>query len=142
MKHRLYYYLDGRLFEWVMGLGMVMLAIQIFIWPHTLQASAFRWAVKYTSQEAVGVLLFVAGWFRIWALIANGQSLVIGPWLRAIGALCGAVCWFQFGTALIVLSVQQNFPSPGIPFWYTFVLAELWVTYRAVLDVRTPERST
>jgi len=82
-------------------------------------------------------VLLGAGAFRCAALIANGSSMVIGPRVRAIGALCGAVIWVQFGMALIKLSVDQHFTSPGIPFWFMFTLAELRVVYRAVLDVRT-----
>jgi hypothetical protein len=136
--NRVSYYLDGRLFEWVMSVSMVILAVEIFVWPVTLKASAFQWAVLVMNSELVGVVLFFAGWFRCLALVANGSSMAIGPRVRAVGALCGAVVWFQFGLALVKLSVDQNFPSPGIPFWFMFTLAELRITYRAVLDVRTP----
>lgn len=136
--NRISYYIDGRLFEWVMSVSMVLLALEIFIWPFTLNASAFQWATMVMNSEFIGVVLFCAGWFRCLALIANGSSLTIGPRVRAIGALCGAVVWFQFGLALLKLSVDQNFPSPGIPFWFMFTIAELRITYRAVLDVRTP----
>lgn len=134
---RFSYYIEGRIFEWVMSVSMVLLAVEIFIWPVTLKASAFQWAAQVINSEFIGAVLFCAGWFRCLALIANGSSLAIGPRIRAIGALCGAVVWFQFGLALVVLSVEQNFPSPGIPFWFMFTLAELRITYRAVLDVRT-----
>lgn len=136
--NRVSYYLDGRLFEWVMAISMVMLAVEIFVWPDTLRASAFQWALQLMSADFVGVVMFCAGWFRILALIANGSSLVIGPRVRAVAAIVGAVMWVQFGTALVKLSVEQDFPSPGIPFWYMFTIAELRIAYRAVLDVRTP----
>lgn len=136
--NRINYYLDGRLFEWVMSVSMMLLAIEIFIWPYTLQASAFQWAVQVMPEEFVGGVLLGAGIFRCGALIANGSSMVIGPRVRALAAICGATIWFQFGLALVKLSIDQNFPSPGIPFWFMFTLAELRITYRAVLDVRTP----
>ena len=132
------YYFDGRLFEWVMSSSMVLLAAEIFIWPETLKASAFQWATQVMSSDFVGIVMFAAGWFRCLALIANGNSYVIGPRVRAIGAIIGAVMWVQFGTALVKLSVEQHFPSPGIPFWYMFTVAELRIAYRAVLDVRIP----
>lgn len=137
MNGRINYYIDGRLFEWVMSISMVILAVEIFVWPVTIKASAFQWAATVMSTEAIGGVLFFAGWFRCMALIANGSSLAVGPRVRALGALCGAVVWFQFGLALLKLSVDQSFPSPGIPFWFMFTLAELRITYRAVLDVRT-----
>lgn len=136
--NRISYYLDGRLFEWVMSVSMVLLAVEIFVWPVTLKASAFQWASLIMNSEFIGLVMFCAGWFRCLALIANGSSMVIGPRVRAIGALVGAVIWMQFGIALVKLSVDQNFPSPGIPFWFMFTLAELRITYRAVLDVRIP----
>lgn len=138
MNGRISYYLDGRLFEWVMSISMVILAIEIFVWPETLNASAFQWVTKVMSRDFVGIVVFIAGWFRCLALIANGSSLVIGPRVRAIAAIAGAVIWVQFGTALVKLSVEQHFPSPGIPFWYMFTVAELRIAYRAVLDVRIP----
>lgn len=136
--NRVSYYLDGRLFEWVMSISMVLLAIEVFVWPETLQASAFQWALLVMSSDFVGAVMFAAGWFRILALIANGSSMVIGPRVRAIGAIAGAVMWVQFGTALVKLSIVQHYPSPGIPFWFMFTIAELRIAYRAVLDVRIP----
>lgn len=134
---RFSYYIDGRLFEWVMSVSMVLLSIEIFIWPDTLRASAFQWVVQVMHVDFVGVVLLIAGVFRVSALVANGSSMVIGPRVRAVGALIGAAIWVQFGMALVKLSVDQNFASPGIPFWFMFTLAELRITYRAVLDVRT-----
>ena len=136
--NRISYYLDGRLFEWVMSLSMVMLAIEVLVWPETLRASEFQWLTQVMSPDFVGAILLAAGWFRCLALLANGSSLVIGPRVRAIGAIIGAVMWVQFATALVKLSIEQHFPSPGIPFWYMFTLAELRIAYRAVLDVRIP----
>lgn len=135
--NRVSYYVDGRCFEWVMSVSMVLLAIECFIWPETLNASAFQWAVQVMNTGFVAAVLFFAGWFRCLALVANGSSMVIGPRVRAIGALVGAVIWVQFGTALVKLSIEQSFPSPGIPFWYMFTIAELRIAYRAVLDVRS-----
>jgi hypothetical protein len=120
-----------------MSISMVLLAIEIFVWPETLKASAFQWAVQLINPEFVGAVLLIAGWFRCLALIANGSSIAIGPRVRAIGAIVGAVIWVQFGTALVKLSIEQQFASPGIPFWYMFTLAELRIAYRAVLDVRS-----
>lgn len=137
MKH-IAYYTDGRLFEWVMSVSMVLLGLEILLWPETLQASAFQWFTMLVNAEFCGVLMLLSGGFRCLALIANGSSMVIGPRVRAAGALCGAVIWVQFGTALVKLSVDQHFPSPGIPFWYMFTIAELRIAYRAVLDVRIP----
>jgi hypothetical protein len=134
--NRVSYYIDGRLFEWVMSVSMALLAVEIFVWPDALRDSAFQWVVLVLPVDLIGAVLLGAGIFRCAALIANGSSMVIGPRVRAIGALCGAVIWMQFAGALIKFSVEQHSASPGIPFWFVFTLAELRITYRAVLDVR------
>lgn len=130
------YYLEGRLFEWVMAISMIGLAIEVFIWPQTLEESAFQWMVVVVNPKFIGAILLIGGSVRIVALILNGVSLSLGPRLRSVCAIVGAMLWIQFGTALVKLSIDQGFASPGIPFWYTFTLAELYVTYRAALDVR------
>lgn len=133
---RINYYLDGRLFEWTMSASMLLVSAEIFVWPETLKASAFQWITRVMSPDFIGVTLLIAGLMRTFALIANGSSLSMGPRLRSVGAIAGAVMWVQFGIALVKLSTEQHFPSPGIPFWFMFTLAELRIAYRAVLDVR------
>lgn len=38
---RLAAHVEGRLLEWTMSIAMIFLAVEIFIWPRTLEASAF-----------------------------------------------------------------------------------------------------
>lgn len=137
MRKPFTYYFDGRLMEWCLGVATLALSLECTIWPDTLKASAFQWLVVFVPSGLITVVLFIVGSVRIGAILANGYSLWIGPYLRSYCALLSSVMWFQFGTALVKLSEIQGFASPGIPFWYSFMFAELYITYRAVLDVRT-----
>jgi hypothetical protein len=134
MRH----YVEGRLFEWTMSSGMVLLAVEIFLWPKTLEASSFYWLVLFLPGNFVGIFMLFIGVARIAALFANGRSMVHGPRVRAVGALAGAVMWAQMDLALAMpfISNERDIPSPGIPFWFMFTLAELYSAYRAAADVR------
>lgn len=131
------YYLDGRLFEWVMAATVMILGLEVVIWPMTLKAPSFQWISVFGNSVVIGLSLFAVGFTRIVALIMNGASLVAGPRIRSITALMCAALWVQFAVALVIISLNQGFASPGIPFWIVATIAELYVTYRAVLDVRS-----
>jgi hypothetical protein len=132
MRH----YLEGRLFEWVMATAMILLAVQTFVWPRTLGSSAFHLLADAMPGEYIGIFLLLFGVLRFAALIANGRSLMYGPCVRATGAVAGAVMWAQFELALLGDLSFDKPPSPGIPFWFAFILAELYSGYRAASDVR------
>ena len=131
------HYLEGRLFEWVMATAMVLLSVEVFIWPRTLDASAFYWLTTLMHGSMIGGFLLLFGLARFGALVANGRSKVYGPRVRALGALAGAVLWAQFELALLAAYTVKGPPSPGIPFWFTFTLAELYSAYRAASDDRS-----
>jgi hypothetical protein len=128
-------YVESRLFEWVMATSMVSLAVEIFFFPRILGATSFNLLTDLIPGQFIAAFLFFFGIVRIGALIANGRSIVHGPRIRAIAAIAGAVLWAQFAFSLIVEFYDAP-PSPGIPFWTTFVLAELYSAYRASHDVR------
>lgn len=131
------HYLEGRIFEWAMAVSMVLLAVQTLAWPATLAASAFSLMTLLMPAQFISIFLFIFGFARVAALIVNGRSYVHGPRVRAIGALAGAVLWAQFDLALIASFTVKGPPSPDIPFWFTFTLAELYSAYRAAGDVRS-----
>ena len=136
------YYVDGRLWEWIITVAMLALAVETLIWPQTLKASAFQWIVLVMSNWFAEIFLFSVGWTRLIGLLLNGhmiRGVRVGPIIRSASAIACAVMWVQFDIALFELSVRQGFPSPGIPFWSMFVLGELYTTYRAVAgDGRSP----
>lgn len=129
------YYLDGRLFEWSFAAATLGLAVEIFMWPGMMSRSAFRWIITdYVKDENLALFILVLGIIRVAALAANGASFVIGPILRSVCAIISAVIWGQFASSLIVYA--QPVPSPAIPFWIVSTLAEIYVAYRAMLDLR------
>lgn len=136
MLRRITYLLDGRLWEWTICLGLMGLAVEIFLWPTTMTVGAFKGVSKVMSAEGVGVYSFVVGSCAIVALFFNGKSFVLGPLVRSICAIARSVLWVQFAFALWTLSLEQEAPSAGLPFWAAFTISELYVAYRAALDVR------
>ena len=135
------YYLKGRRFEWIVTIAMLWLALALRISPEVIQASAFQWVTLVMSAGFIDACLFAIGWMRLVGLLLNGHTVKgyrIGPLIRATMAIACAIMWVQFDLALIQLSFNQGYMSPGIPFWSMFVLGELDVAYRAVAgDERT-----
>lgn len=127
-------YLEGRLFEWVMATAMILLAVNIYLDPSVLGAKSFLLINDYVSGWCLSLFLLLFGIARFVALIANGRSEIYGPRTRAIAAVAGAILWGQFALAIVLASGP---PSPGLPFWGPFVLAELYSAYRAETDART-----
>lgn len=128
-------HLDGRLFEWMMSTSMVLLAFEIYLFPRTIEFSAFSQLNLVMTDKFIGLFLGTVGLIRIMSLLLNGHSvrgIRVGPLLRSLMAVFCALMWTQFALALFSISVIREVPSPGLPFWTTFVLGELYVAYRAV----------
>lgn len=137
--NRLDYFLEGRLFEWVMTISMLLLAVQIGIWPRTVDFSAFQDLNRVMSDKFVGLFMGFVGMARAISLILNGhriQGLRIGPIVRAVIAIFCAFMWTQFAFALFQFSITSGRPSPGLPFWTMFIFAELYVAYRTMRNAR------
>lgn len=139
MMVRIAYYVDGtRLLEWAVSIPLVVLAFLLFRWPQMTSAPAFRLFAEWAPGELIGVSFLICGVSCIVALLVNGSSASIGPRIRSWCALARAVLLIQFGISSLQAGFEQNFPYTVTPFWFSFALAELWVAYRAVLDVRNP----
>lgn len=136
--NRLSYHIDGRLFEWAMSVPVVMVSLMLFIWPQLPHAPAFQLFSHLVPAPIIGVILMIAGVGCIVALLVNGASMVIGPRVRSWAAMIRAMLWFQFFISTLQAGIEQGYPYTVTPFWLTFALAEVWVAYRAVLDVRSP----
>lgn len=134
MTSTIRYYVDGRLFEWVISTSMLELFAITMIWPDTLHASVFQWVVVVMPPAIVQVFMFLFGFARLVGLLLNGHRFMgvkLGPVIRSVTAVGCAVMWAQFFWALVLFSAKQGFPSPEIPFWQMFVVGELYVAYRA-----------
>lgn len=126
----------NRLFEWYAAVALTLLGLHTLVWPHAVGASAFRLMLDFVPPQNLAAFFLMVGLLRGAALIANGQWPFIGPHLRALGALCGAVIWLQMTVALFLLiELQRTPPSPGIPVYFAMFVAELAATYRAAADV-------
>lgn len=135
MHRKLAYLLEGRLFEWMMSISMVLLAFEIYLYPRTIEFSAFTELGQVMSSQFIGLFLGIVGTIRIASLSLNGHAIRgvrIGPFLRSLMAVFCALMWTQFALALFQMSVDRGAPSPGLPFWSTFVFGELYVAYKAV----------
>lgn len=133
MGKLLRYYVDGRLFEWSLTLPMLALSVMTFVWPQTLRASAFQWIVIVMPIPLIETLMFVISWTALIGLLLNGhefRGVRIGPVIRALAAIARSVMWAQFALALYRLSIEQGYPSPGLPFWMMFAATEIYVANR------------
>jgi hypothetical protein len=129
-------YLDGRLHEWLMAGGMVMLGLSMMLWPKIANGSIMQILVQTIGGFAVALVFFFVGVSSLAALVANGNSLEIGPRIRAFSAVIRAILWASFTLSMTRVSIEQGFPSPMVFFWGPFTVAEIYISYRATLDVR------
>lgn len=134
--HRLQYYLDGRLFEWTFSFCALVLGTAMFAWPKMAHGSIVKVLIDLIGWPAAAGIFAMVGLASLTALVVNGQSLAIGPRVRSICAIFRSVLWAQFTLSMIYVSIAQGFPSPMVFFFGIFTLSELYVVYRAVLDVR------
>jgi hypothetical protein len=131
-------YCRNRLFEWVMTLSMLGMAIEIWIWPKAVAASSFRLMLDVINPLNIGMFFTAFGLMRVAALIANGSWPDHGPRLRAMGAGAAALMWIQMGIALVLLIPENHdIPSPGISLYFFMTIGELVTAYRATSDART-----
>lgn len=137
--NRLDYFLEGRTFEWVMTCSMLLLALQIGIWPRTVDFSAFKDLHQIMSDKFIGLFMGFVGAARFISLILNGhkfRGVRVGPLIRSVMAVFCSFMWTEFALALLQFSIETGRPSPGLPFWTMFIFAEIYVAYRAVRSAR------
>ena len=137
MTHPFMGYCRNRLFEWVMTLTMLGIAVEVAIWPAAVGASSFRFMLLVISPSNIGMFFLAFGFLRIAALIANGSWPEHGPRMRAMGAGAAALMWGQMFVALLMMAPQNNgIPSPGISLFLFLTIGELLSAYRAMSDAR------
>lgn len=132
---RFNYYVEGRAFEWVLALSMLLLAVEVLIWPETLQARAFYLVLMVVSTHFIGVLLVLLGWAKCVGLMLNGQTFAgyrSGPYIRAAASVASSVMWGQFAIAMLHISIERGRPSVVMPFFFMFTVGELYVAYTTV----------
>lgn len=130
-------YCRNRLFEWVMTIIMISIAIEIALWPRSIGTGSFRLLLSVITPTGLALFFGAFGLLRIAALIANGSWPEHGPRMRAMGAGAAAVVWTQMGIALMLLTPELNdTPSAGIAVYFGLTVGELISAYRAISDAR------
>src|ERR1035437_1191310 len=120
-------YCRNRLFEWVMTLAMLGIAIEISVWSSSIQSGSFRLLLIVISPTGLSLFFGSFGLLRIAALIANGSWPVHGPRMRAMGAGAGALIWGQMCVALLLITPDLGgVPSAGVPVYAALAIGELF----------------
>jgi hypothetical protein len=127
---------DVRLFEWAFSVPLIMLGLAMLIWPEIAHGSILKILVTFLGSVGTGLVFVWVGLVSVAALIANGNSLAIGPRLRSLSAVIRSVFWITFTLSMARVSIAQGFPSPMVFFWSSFTGAEIFTAYRAARDVR------
>lgn len=136
MLRRVTYLLDGRLFEWSLNAATLWLAYVAIRWPNSITIGAFKHLTDFIDGDRLAILALILGVSGQIALIMNGRSFIVGPVVRSTCAVGRAFIWSQMGYSLYLLGLQQEAPSIGFGFWVIFTLSELYVAYRAMIDVQ------
>ena len=130
-------YCRNRMFEWVMTLAMLGIALEIAVWPSSIASGSFRLLLVVISPAELALFFGTFGLLRIAALIANGSWPEHGPRMRAMGAGAAALMWGQMCIALMLLTPNLGgVPSAGIPVYFSLTVGELISAYRAISDAR------
>jgi hypothetical protein len=130
------HYLDGRQLEWALSVSLLSVGIAILVWPKVAHGTILAVLVGAIGPILTALLFVATGLAGMAALIANGNSLRMGPHIRSITAIVRMVIWASFTLSMARVSVDQGFPSPMVFFFGVFTIAEAYTPYRAVLDVR------
>ena len=107
---------------------MIGIAVLIATNPAAADAHSFDLIGVAVVDDWLAPAFLTVGMVRMAALIANGSWPVYGPWMRASGALVGALIWSQMCLSLVILAL----PSPGIPIYAVLTATELFSIYRAL----------
>jgi hypothetical protein len=120
-----------------MTLAMILIALEIAVWPNTLAAGSFRLMLVIITPASLALFFGAFGLLRVAALIANGGWPEHGPRMRAMGAGAAALMWAQMCIALILITPHLNgTPSAGISVYFALTIGELVSAYRAISDAR------
>jgi hypothetical protein len=121
---------NNRISEAGHALIMIGLGVQIVATP-TADFRALDLLARMVPEGSIAMLFIAVGIIRMAALIANGHWPEYGPWLRAIGALVGALVWSQMFLSLVVVP-PDHLTSLNAPVYLVFTGIELVSIYRAL----------
>lgn len=142
MLRRLAIFVGYRSLEWLMVGCFFGIFVEMLVIPDLVRASVFRYMVAgKTTPSVLAIVFLLTSYLRAVALILNGRSYYYGPYLRALGALVGAVLWSMMTISMIRIVLDKDYLSQpvSIPVYVVMALAELFTAYRAAGDVRDME---
>lgn len=128
-------YVFQRLFEWVMAFAVLFFGVEIFLFPVSIESSAFHYILRVINAEFLASFYLLIGGVRVAALVINGRWPKWGPVLRSACAGGAVILWSQMCAAL-ALRLPYGPPSPGIPIYLAMTLGEILACYRAMTDQR------
>lgn len=128
---------EKRLFELAMTVAMMGEGLLLLMSPRSVESSAFRFIINVMPMWLCIVIFIGLGGARVVALILNGHWMPSGAYVRAIGAVAGAVMWGQMCASLWTFNMVADTPvSPGIPIYATLTLFEIVSMYFALVGAR------
>jgi predicted neutral ceramidase superfamily lipid hydrolase len=125
-----------RLHEWVMTMCLFLTGTAMLLSPQMKNGSILHELERFLTGPQIAWLFFILGATSIMALIANGNSMIIGPRVRSFCAIMRMIIWSQFAVAMLQISSRppQDWLSPMVIFFGVFSWAEYYVAYRAIMD--------
>lgn len=132
---RFNYYAEGRAFEWVLAVSMLLLSGEVFAFPEMMKFGAFSLILLMVSTHSIGVILLILGWAKCVGLMLNGQKIAgvkAGPYIRAGASVLSSIMWGQFALALLRVAIERGRPAFVLPFLLMFAVGELYVAYTTV----------
>lgn len=122
--------------EWVMAGATVLFGFQTLVWPDSIAQSAFSPILNVASPELIAFVSLVSS-IRLLALYLNGRMPFYGPLVRAVFAGAGFCVMTSMALALCIQTIEVGRPpSPGVPFYLAWAVAEWLSAVRAASDVR------
>lgn len=128
---------EKRLFELAMTVAMIGEGILLMVSPRSIDASSFHYLTGVVPLWLCITIFMGLGGARIVALVLNGHWMPHGAYVRAVGAVAGAVMWAQMCAALATWNVTYDVPlSPGVPIYSTLALFEIVSMYFALIGAK------
>lgn len=116
----------------IMGVGGIQLN-----WDDAFASSKFQFMIDTIPSGAIALYCISVGLLRGATLFLNGHLAAWGTSMRAATAFLSATVWGQMGASLYSIQITTGSPpSPSLPIFIVFVLAEFDAIHRAVADDR------
>lgn len=130
-------YSSNRLFEWVMAIAMILMALTLALPGDSLDRGALRQLSDADlGEESISFIFALIGSARCVALLANGNLPVYGPILRYVGSVVGALFWSYLMTVLAYDGLLSGKNSMMMPLLGSLAAGEVVSVKRAVRDGR------